>query len=69
MKLSALTAAYATGPFLKARLRKGMRLNDGTVFRKGTMSDILIDKGDGTYHFEAKNLATTVSFDEIEIIG
>lgn len=69
MKLSAMIAAYAARPLLKARLKKGMRLDDGTVFRKGTVSDLLIDKGGGTYHFEAKHSAITVTADEIEIIS
>jgi hypothetical protein len=69
MKLSAMIAAYAARPLVKARLKKGMRLYDVKVFRKVTVSDLLIDKGDGTYYFEAKHSAATVTADEVEIIS
>jgi hypothetical protein len=67
-KLSDMITAYATRPFLKARLKIRIKLDDGTIYRKGTVSELLIDKGNGTYHFEAKGSACTVTDGEIELI-
>ena len=61
--------AYAIRPGLKARLKIRIKLDDGTIYRKGTVSELLIDKGNGTYHFEAKGSATTVTAEEIELIN
>jgi len=53
----------------KAKLTKAIKLNNGRTLKKGTVSDLLIDKGDGTYHFEANDTACTVTSDEIEMIA
>lgn len=68
MKLSALIASYTSNMKLKAKLNRQIKLDDGTVFRKGTVSDILIKKDEDTYHFEAKNSACTVKASEITFI-
>ena len=68
MKISEMIRSYANQPKLKAQLKKRIKLDDGTVFKKGTVSEILIDKMDGTYHFEAKNSACTVKADEITFL-
>ncbi len=71
MNLSSLVSSYLNSPRLKARLVKSIRYNqDGAkhIMRKGTISDLLIARGDNQYHFEAKNTAITVTQDEIEFI-
>jgi hypothetical protein len=68
MKLSDMVALYARNPRAKAKLKKRIKLDDGTTFKKGTVSELLIDKGDGTYHFEANHSACTVKADEIEFL-
>lgn len=68
MKLSDMVRSYTSNPRGKAKLKKRIKLNDGTVFKKGTVSDLLIKKDDGSYHFEALNSACTVTSDEIEMI-
>lgn len=61
-------------PSLKGKLKKQIKVvvcpttQQKKILRKGTVSDILIPKGDGTYHFEANNIAITVTADEIEIL-
>lgn len=68
MKLSEMFSSYAKQPFLKAKLKKRIKLDDGTILKKGTESSILIERDDGTYHFEANNSACVVKEDEITII-
>jgi hypothetical protein len=68
MKLSDMVRAYTSNTKLKAKLKKRIKLDNGDVLKKGTVSDLLIDKGNGEYHFEANNTACTVKRDEIEII-
>lgn len=68
MELSKLLYNYTSSPKLKARLLVELTLSDGTEYPIGTISDLLIDKDNGTYHFEANHSACTVSRDEIEFI-
>jgi len=68
MKLSELFSKHNTNPFLKAKLKIHVTLDNGEALRKGCISDLLIDKGDGTYHFERNNVACTVNADEIKLI-
>jgi hypothetical protein len=68
MKLSEMITSYVSNPRSKAKLKKRLKLDDGTVYKKGTVSEILIKKNDGTYHFEANNSACTVTEDELEFI-
>lgn len=67
-KLSDLIRSYTSAPRMKAKLKKRIKLNTGEVLKKGTVSDLLIEKDDGTYHFEAENTACIVTADEIEMI-
>jgi hypothetical protein len=66
MKLSQLLKNY--NPSLKAKLNKSIKLDNGHVFKKGTVSDLLIQKDEVSYHFESQNNACTVSKDEITFI-
>jgi len=68
MKLSELISSYTANMRLKARLKEDIQLNCGTVLKKGTVSALLIDKGNGEYHFEAENTACTVIASELEFI-
>ncbi len=68
MKLSDMVAAYTKNIGNKAKLKKQIKLNNGITLKKGTVSVILIDKGNGKYHFEANNTATTVDVSEIEFV-
>lgn len=69
MKLSDLITQHTKSMALQGKLLKRITLDDGTVYKKGTVSEILIDKGNDTYHFEANNSACTVKADEIEILS
>lgn len=69
MKLSKLIAAYRPG--LKAELVVDIEVTDfdgDHTFAAGTVSQFLIDKGDGTFHFEAENRAFTVKLDEVKLL-
>lgn len=69
MKLSQMIAAYKPG--LKAELLVDVTVSDNGsdyVFKAGTISQFLIDKGDGTYHFEADDHAFTAKLDEIKLL-
>ena len=68
MKLMDMVKSYASQPRLKGRLLVEITLDDGTVYPKGTVSNLLVQKTEGTYHFEADHSACTVSVDEIEIL-
>jgi hypothetical protein len=68
MKLSDLIGSYVSQPRLKAKLKHGIKLDNGERLKKGTVSDLLIKKDNNTYHFEANNTACTVTVDEIEFI-
>jgi hypothetical protein len=68
MKISQMVASWASNPKAKAKLKVQIELDDGTVFEVGTVSDLLIAKGDGKYHFESDHSACTVTEDEIEFI-
>ena len=72
MKISAMVDAYLSSPRLKARTKKDIKFNNlsggKTVFKAGTESDLLIDRGDGLFHFEANNEAIIVNQEEIEMI-
>lgn len=65
MKLSELLGNYK--PDLRAELKVRVELDNGEVLEKGCISDLVIDKGDGTYHFEVDNDACTVTREEIHI--
>lgn len=67
MKLSELMESYATEK-LKARLLIDLELSDGTDYKVGQESEILIHKGGDEYHFEADHSACTVKRHEIEFI-
>lgn len=68
MKLSDMINSYLRAPRMYAKLKIEITLDDGTVFAPGTISEILIQTAEDTYHFEANNTACTVSASEIEII-
>ncbi len=61
-----MVAKYRPG--FKAKLKKRIKLNNGIVLKAGTISDILIEKDDGKYHFEAENTACIVDRSEITIL-
>lgn len=69
MKITELVMRHVMQSRLKARLLKDITLEDGTVFLTGQESNLLIDRGDGTYHFEANNSACQVIKDEIEFFN
>jgi hypothetical protein len=66
MKLSELLGKFRPG--LKAKLLVEIKLNNGSVMPKGVISDLLIDKGNGTYHFEYDHDACEVKSEEIKIL-
>lgn len=68
MKLSDMIASYISAPKLQGKLKNEVTLDDGTVFEQGTLSQLLIKKHDGSYHFESDHSACTVSHDEIEFV-
>jgi hypothetical protein len=73
MKLSEKLMAYARQPKLKASLNKSITVTQygqNRRVKKGTVSDMLVDLGNGEYHFEVsgKDLAFTVKADEITIL-
>lgn len=68
MRISDMIASYINEPKLKAKLKQEIKLDDGTVFEAGTVSELLIKKHDGSYHFESLNSACTVKVEEIEFI-
>jgi hypothetical protein len=68
MKLSQMVAAYARNPRAKAKLKQRIELDNGDVLEAGIVSELLISKGDGKYHFEADHTACTVTEDEIEFL-
>ena len=68
MKLSGMITNYCANINLKAKLRQEITLNDGTVYPKGTISELLILLEDNRYHFEANHSACTVTLEEIEFI-
>ena len=69
MKLTHLITQYGRSPFLKATLVKDIEFTDNSgnrqIFKAGSLSDLLIDRGDGTYHFECNNHAIIVEDHEI----
>lgn len=69
MKLSDLIKSQCSNGNLKAKLKVRIKLDNGTVLRKGTVSEFLIRRDDGTYHFEANNTACRVKIEEIEFIA
>lgn len=68
MKLTDMVKSYTRNPKAKARLRERIKLDNGDVLEKGTVSELLIAKGNGKYHFEADHTACTVNENEIEFI-
>ena len=68
MKITDLIASYITNPKLQGKLKNEISLDDGTIFQKGTISEVLIKKHDGNYHFESDHSDCTVSHDEIEFV-
>lgn len=68
MKLSDMVKSYTNNMNLKANLNKKIKLDDGTVFKKDTVSEFLIKKENGNYHFEAMGSACEVSPEEITMI-
>ena len=52
----------------KATLNKKIKLNDGTVFKKDTISEFLIKKENGNYHFEAMGSSCEVKAEEITMV-
>lgn len=68
-KFSDLIKNYTANINLKAKLKKRITIDNGTVLKKGTVSDLLIDMGDGKYHFEANQTACTVTADEIIMVS
>lgn len=72
MKLSDMIRSYATKPKMKARLILDINIKyefrDDEVMPAGTISDLLIERDDGSYHFEALDTAIIVQADEIEFI-
>lgn len=69
MKLSDMISSYINAPKLKAKLKQEIKLDDGTVFEAGTVSQLLIKKHDGSYHFESMDSACTVKSEELEFIS
>ena len=66
MSLFGTISSY--NPSLKASLKEDVTFKDGdenVTFKAGTVSSILIDNDDGTYHFEAENSTVTVSKSEL----
>jgi hypothetical protein len=63
---------YTLNPRAKARLKEDIQFNNTSggksTFKAGTISDLLIDRGDGLFHFEANNEAIVVDKSEIEMI-
>ena len=72
MKLSKMIDSWVSSSHVKARLLVDINVKhqfqDDILLEVGTISDVLIERDDGTFHFEAKNTATRVTRDEIEII-
>ena len=68
MKLSELVKNYSKNMFLKAKLNKSIKIGENQVLKKGTQSELLIQKSNGKYHFEALGIACDVDSSEIDII-
>ena len=69
MKLSDAIRSYSENINLKATLNLEIKLDNGTILVKNTVSDFLIEKSNGNYHFEAMDTACEVEPSEITIIG
>jgi hypothetical protein len=68
MKISDLVRNAARHPGLRARLVRDIELDTGVVLREGTVSTLLVPRGDGTYHFEACDTACAVTRGEIAFL-
>lgn len=68
MKLTDMIKSYTQNMNLKATLNKKIKLSDGVIFEKGTVSEFLIKKENGNYHFEALGSACDVKPEEITIL-
>lgn len=70
MKLSDLVKSYCQNTRMKGRLVEDIDLGDGRVIKKGTVSCLLIPKGDGEYHFETSDdEAFTAARSDFELIS
>lgn len=69
MKLSEVSFCYARSPNLRAKLLKKIDLDNGITLKRGAISALLIDKGNGEYHFETEQTACTVSSNEIQLLS
>jgi len=67
MNLSDMVMSWARSPKLVGILTKPVVVTDEGTFEKGTKSDLLVLKDDGTYHFEVGDCAFSVAKDEIEV--
>lgn len=68
MKLTDMIKSYTQNMNLKAKLNKKIKLDDGVIFKKDTISEFLIKKENGNYHFEAMGSACEVKAEEITMI-
>lgn len=68
MKLTDMVKSYTQNMNLKAKLKQAIKLDDGIILEKDTVSDFLIKKQNGNYHFEAMNTACEVMPKEITIL-
>jgi len=65
-------AEYLTSGIIinkKAKLKIDVRLSTGEFMKKGETGSLLIDFGNGKYHFEHNDFACQVSREEIELIN
>ncbi len=68
MKISEIVLRYAQNRKLKGKLTQDISLNTDVVLKKGTVSTILVDKGDGTFHFEVGDDAFSAQQEDFEFV-
>lgn len=68
MNISDMVKSYLEDIKSKASLNKEIKLSNGKVLKKGTVSQILIKKDNGNYHFEVNDNACEVTKEEITFI-
>lgn len=67
MNITDMVTSYAENPRLRGRLKVEFTVDNDTLFKKGLVSDLLIELADGSYHFEALDTACKVQPHEISI--
>lgn len=68
MKLTDMIKSYTQNINLRAKLNQPIKVSDEVILKKDTVSEFLIKKDNGNYHFEAMNTACEVKPEEITIL-